>query len=177
MSKVALFLRAINLGSHNKLNMEELKTCLENAGLGAATTYLQSGNIVLDTDKDISKIAVLVNEAIKQDFGKDIMVFTRSSLQLNKIIKSNPFKIHESDPSRLFVVFVKPKFDAKLLHTLTDNLPIGEKLEYLNDAIYFYTPHGAGQSKLAPKLSGPKIGGSARNWNTVTKVAQMLGPK
>ena len=165
------------MGPHNKLNMKELKTCLEKAGLGEATTYLQSGNIVLDTYEDVSKIAVLANEAIKQDFGKDIIVFTRTLLQLSKIINSNPLRIHESDPSRLFVVFVNSHLDAKLLDFLTDNLSTGEKLEYLNDVIYFYTPYGAGQSKLAPKLSGPKIGGSARNWNTLTKVAQMLVPK
>ena len=39
-------LRAVNLGSHNKVAMAELRTCLEAQGFSGVRTLLQSGNIV-----------------------------------------------------------------------------------------------------------------------------------
>ena len=40
-------LRAVNLGSHNKVGMADLRTCLERQGFVGVRTLLQSGNVIL----------------------------------------------------------------------------------------------------------------------------------
>lgn len=48
MMSVAL-LRGINVGGKNKMGMKKLKQAFEEAGMSSATTYINSGNIILLT--------------------------------------------------------------------------------------------------------------------------------
>ena len=44
-------LRGINVSGHNMIKMEVLKTLLEKAGFQNVQTYIQSGNVFVDSDE------------------------------------------------------------------------------------------------------------------------------
>jgi uncharacterized protein (DUF1697 family) len=52
-----------------------------------------------------------------------------------------------------------------------------ERLEVTPGALWFFHPDGVGQSKLAEKAAQVRLTGmgTARNWNTVTRLAEMVG--
>ena len=52
----------------------------------------------------------------------------------------------------------------------------GEVKLWVGDALWFHFPNGAGESKLTPSLVDRAIGspGTARNFNTVMKLKEML---
>jgi len=51
-----LLLRGINVGGKNKVSMKDLKASLEDLGYQNVVTYINSGNVVFDTDDDLTTI-------------------------------------------------------------------------------------------------------------------------
>ena len=45
-------LRGINVSGHNMMKMEVLKTTLEGIGFTNVQTYIQSGNVFVDTEEE-----------------------------------------------------------------------------------------------------------------------------
>lgn len=63
------FFRGINVGGHNKIPMQELRTLLSDIGLKDAKTYIQTGNVVFKTNQtDIQKITLKIEKAITENF-------------------------------------------------------------------------------------------------------------
>lgn len=86
--KSVAFLRAVNVGGHNKVNMKELKSALEGYGFGNVTTYIQSGNIVFETVPDA---AAAMERIIAERFSVQTKTIVRSAEELAKIIAGNPY--------------------------------------------------------------------------------------
>ena len=51
-----LLLRGINVGGKNKVSMNDLKARLEDLGYQNVVTYINSGNVIFDTDDDLATI-------------------------------------------------------------------------------------------------------------------------
>ena len=45
-------LRGINVSGHNMIKMDALKTALENIGFQNVQTYIQSGNVFVDSEEE-----------------------------------------------------------------------------------------------------------------------------
>ena len=59
-----LLLRGINVGGKNKVSMKDLTASLEDLGYQRVVTYINSGNVIFDTDDDLTtvkeKIAIIL---------------------------------------------------------------------------------------------------------------------
>ena len=51
MTRFIILLRGINVSGKNKLPMQDLRELLDGLGYLNVQTYIQSGNIILDTDE------------------------------------------------------------------------------------------------------------------------------
>ena len=52
----------------------------------------------------------------------------------------------------------------------------GERVEAVDGVLYFWFPNGQGQSAIFKKATPRLLGvGTGRNWNTVLKLAEMVG--
>lgn len=51
-----LLLRGVNVGGKNKVSMNDLKASLEGLGCQNVVTYINSGNVIFDTDDDLAII-------------------------------------------------------------------------------------------------------------------------
>src|SRR5436309_80606 len=101
-------LRGINVSGHKTIKMQDLRTICNKLGYRNVQTYVQSGNIVFETRKgtppDLSK---QISKAIQNVYGFDVPAFTRTLMEMQRIISANPFlKEKNIDRSRLHVTFL-----------------------------------------------------------------------
>lgn len=86
MVTYVVLLRGINVGGKNKIPMAALRDCLEDLGFSNVSTYVASGNVILEFDKPSDEIKVQIEEALAERFKTDgerikALVLTRDQLQ------------------------------------------------------------------------------------------------
>jgi uncharacterized protein (DUF1697 family) len=165
--QVAL-LRGVNLGGR-KLVMSELRASCEAAGFTDVETLIASGNLVLRSKLTDAKLEAKLEKMILEDLGLKTDVYVRTGAELEAIIAANPFKAFaKSNPNYFVVYFMRAKATASEIETIEKTALFGEEAKQGANCLYIKFLKGQGVSKL--KL--PKLG-TARNWNTVNKLAAM----
>ncbi len=163
-------LRGVNVGGHHKVAMKDLASWLGDAGFTSVTTYIQSGNVVLDHDPD-HDVASMVRAAIAEHAGFDVAVLVRSAREMATVVVSNPFP--EAPPTTLHVAFRQHEPDAALLASLDPARWEPEQFVTRGREVYLHLPAGMGRSTMVPRLALVKEA-TIRNWNTVTVLTEML---
>lgn len=172
MSLQAALLRGVNIGGR-KVIMTELKAVCEGAGCTDVRTLLASGNVVLNARAKDAALERKLEAAILKDLGLRSEVFVRSHAELEAIIAANPFKAFaKATPNYYVVYFMRAKPGAAELEAMEKTALAGEEWKEGKSCLYIKFPRGQGVSKLRlPRL------GTARNWNTVGKLAAMTAPE
>lgn len=167
MRQVAL-LRGVNLGGRKDI-MAELRALCEGAGFANVQTLLASGNLVLDAKDRGAKLEAKLEKLILEGMGLKTDIFVRTGAELDAIIAANPFKAFaKTNPNYMVVYFMRAPASAAELEAMKKTALFGEEAKQGPQCLYIKFPKGQGVSKLKiPKL------GTARNWNTVTKLAAM----
>lgn len=170
-------LRGINVSGHNMMKMEALKTMLESLGFQNVRTYLQSGNVFVDTEEEsASKVGFMIKQEIFRVFGHEVPAIVIAKEDLELCFKNNPFvKEKDIDIKKLYVVFVASVLKKENIHDLKisqfkpDEAVIDENRIFIKYAI------GAGKTRLELKYIEKKLNitGTIRNWNTVTNLLKM----
>lgn len=168
MSRQVALLRGVNVGGR-KVVMSELRAACEKAGFTSVATLIASGNLVLGSKFKGSRLGNLLEVVIKNELGLDTEVFVRTGAELDAIIAANPFKAFaKTQPNFTLVDFMRAPASAAEMAAMEKTSLRGEIVKQGKGCLYVCHPEGQGVSKL--KL--PKLG-TARNWNTVTKLAAM----
>ena len=117
MTKYIAILRGINVGGKRKILMRDLKELFEELGFREVKTYIQSGNVIFDAEKEAKeKISEVIEKAIFEGYGFQVPVICRQAVDLKKIIAENPFfQQEETDVSRLHLTFLKEVPDTEKL--------------------------------------------------------------
>jgi uncharacterized protein (DUF1697 family) len=177
MPVILCMLRGVNLGGHNRVKMDDLKALCKSLKLCEPQTYVQSGNVIFKTDqRDLAKLTKKLEAAIQKKFGFQSDVILRSTKELRDVVTRNPFaKRRDIHPGKLLVTFFSgdPGEEARKQVRAIKCDP--EELFIEGREAYIYFPNGAGRSKLnwavIPKTL--KVQGTARNWNSVTKMLEI----
>lgn len=177
MAVLISMLRGVNVGPHNRIKMDELRAVYKRLGFDDPRTYVQSGNVIFSTkDKDIKQIALKIQDGIEKKFKFRPEVIVRSADDLRRAIAVSPFADRPSlEPSKILVTFLSGP-PAREAHTVFEKFrDYREEIHLRGAELYIYFPNGAGKSKLpwssVEKLL--KVTGTARNWNSVTKMLAM----
>jgi len=168
-------LRGINLGKRRRVAMADLRSLLTEAGYGGVTTHLQSGNVVLATDERATgRVERSIEEALQGGLGMEIDVMVRTARKLATITASNPFIDRGSDPTTLYVSFLKSRPAAATKRALA-GLDFGRDGFELRDAeLYLCYPDGLGRSKMSGALDRTlDVPGTVRKWSVVTRLAEL----
>ena len=172
MTRYVALLRAVNLGSHKKLPMAELRRLLTAGGYGDVQTYLQSGNAVFTTDEPRERVAADIEERLVAELGLSTEVILRTADELEEVIERNPMEV--GDPARYTVVFLlKPPAPdwlngVDLAEFAPDEMRAAELELYLN------LPNGIGRAKLPIVLGRRlKVPATMRNWRTVLNLRSL----
>jgi uncharacterized protein (DUF1697 family) len=172
-TRYVALLRGINVGRARQVDMPRLREALTARGHQAVRTHLRSGNVVLDSPLSEGDLAADVREAIGREFGFDVPVVVRTGTEVAAVVAGDPFATVATDAARYLVTFLpEPPAPANV-----DALPAADSGEYLvrGRELYLWLPDGIANTPLASwkwdRLLG--VPGTARNWNTVTKLAEL----
>ena len=88
--KYIVLLRGINISGKNKISMNELKEELLKNNYTDVLTYLNSGNIILKSNKSEKDISDDVNKIIMNKFSIDIPVYVIKLEELIDVLNNNP---------------------------------------------------------------------------------------
>lgn len=177
MTRYALLLRGINVGTKNSLPMTELRAMLEKIGCADVKTYVQSGNAVFATELSTAELTVAIEKRLEKYMGRPIATTLRTQKQLEAIIGANPFEKVATNPAYLCVTFLSHKPTADEVAPLHAKDFGDELFKVAGNEIYTWHPNGQGRSVLAASLGKLKLRGAVttRNWNTVLKLEELLG--
>lgn len=179
MSQFVIFLRGINVGGNKKVPMIDLKKALEKAKFKNVKTLLNSGNVILDSS-DNNPVAVkkLIEKVIENTFGFSSSVIVRTAEQIEKLIKSDPFKsIQVTKDTRLYITFLpqKPKSKLKIPYTSPEkNYKILKATDTEIISVLTLIPNSGTIEAMGilEKEFGKNI--TTRNWNTVVKMKNYI---
>jgi uncharacterized protein (DUF1697 family) len=177
MATFAGLLRAVNLGSHNKVSMAALRVFLADVGMKNPQTLLQSGNFVFETTaRPTASLEKLFEaEAVKR-LGLTTTFYVRTAAEWQQAIADNPFpKEAKLDPGHTVLMSLREAPTPAAVKLLQDAIKGRETVKAKGRHAYFLYPDGIGNSKLTITLIEKKLGttGTARNWNTVLKLGAL----
>jgi uncharacterized protein (DUF1697 family) len=167
-------LRGVNVGGHNKIKMDDLRTLYESLKLEDPRTYVQSGNVIFRTkEKNSAALAKKIQNAIERTFKCSPDVILRTTDELREAIASSPFASRRDlEPGKILVTFLANEAGHDARTTLLGFKSYPEEIHLKGRELYIYFPNGAGKSKL-PWSRVEKLlqtTGTARNWNSVTSM-------
>ncbi len=173
MPSFASLLRGINVSGHKKIPMAGLKTLYEELGFTQVKTYIQSGNVVFETDQqNMSLIRQLIESKIEATYGFDVTVLIRTADELRQVASSNPFETIED----VYVTFLAEEPSPEKWANLK-SLDLGtERMELKNEELYLQFPDGYGKAKLSNPFveSKLKVRATTRNWRTINEILRLF---
>ena len=177
MPTYVAMLRGINVGAGKIVKMERLRVSFEALGFDGVRTYVQSGNVVFETEqKPSTELSRKIEEKIQRGFGFTVPVLLKTLKEMEQIVSNNPLvKEKGIDHSKLHVTFLSdapPNTAVKVLEPLATDR---ERFRILNREIYLYCPDGYGRTKLSNNAIEKKLSvvATTRNWRTVNTLLEM----
>lgn len=176
MRYVAL-LRGINVGGRNLISMADLRDAFEAGGYGEVSTYIQSGNVLFESDQPRDSIEEGVEAMLARRLGVTLVVVVRSHVQLRNLIRKSPEGFgEEPDNYHSDVVFLKsPLTPARAMRVVE----IREGVDQVwpgTGVLYF-----ARLSSRRTRSKMSKIVGTSeyqlmtiRSWSTTTRLLDLL---
>jgi uncharacterized protein (DUF1697 family) len=173
----AALLRAVNVGGTGMVPMAELRAAVVALGFKDVRSLLQSGNLVFDAGKKSpAAVETALQAGFEKAFGFQTEIYARTGAELGEIIAGCPFpKEAKSDPAKLHVLFMRKAPAAAAFEALRAAIKGSERVTGGGRHAYLFYPDGAGASKLTSAVIARHLGtpGTARNWNTVGKLAAL----
>jgi uncharacterized protein (DUF1697 family) len=175
MTVFIALLRAIGPATHAKMSMQDLRDACQARGLEKVATYIQTGNLIVDTRKSAATVQAIVESTLR-GFDLTNRVVIRKPGDLAALVDANPFpEAAAIRPSELAVCFLAAAPSQDGLAKLAQHKG-PERLKLVGDRdLCIDYAEGVTGSKLAPgvverRLEMPL---TARNWNTVRKLLAM----
>jgi len=163
-----VLLRGINVGGNNLIPMKELVVALSESKYQNINTYIQSGNIVLQSQNRPDDIASIIQER----FGFEPEVYVLDKTELETAVANNPFSSPNGKEIHFYFCKDKPKIDNEKVERYKSE---SEEFHIEGRVLYFYAPDGVGRSKLAANMeSCLGVPATGRNLNTIHKLQHMV---
>jgi uncharacterized protein (DUF1697 family) len=182
MKTYAVLLRGINVGGKNKVPMAALRACLEELGFSNVSTYIASGNVILDSDRRPAEVQALIEDALPKAFQLDselvrVLALTRDRLQA--IVDDKPEGFGD-DPATYYcdAIFLID-IDAREAMAVFDPRE-GVDSVWPGDGVVYSQRLGAQRtrSRLGKIVGTPAYRSmTIRSWQTTTKLLELLNDR
>ena len=174
-------LRGINVSGHNMMKMDALQSMLESVGFQNVQTYIQSGNVFVDSEEEsAASVGFKIKHEIFKAFGHEVPVVVVSKEDLESCFKNNPYlKEKEVDTKKLYVAFLSNTLRSESINDLKISQFKPDEAVIDGNKIFIKYAVGAGKTRLDQKYIEKKLNLTAtiRNWNTVTQLLKMYGER
>jgi uncharacterized protein (DUF1697 family) len=173
MTTYVVLLRGVMPTGKNKVPMALLRQKLSEAGLREVRTYIQSGNVLVQTELTAAEVEILVHDVVKQSFGGELAVMARTTGQFQKILTQNPFT--QADTSCLYFSLLSARPDSALLKDFEAIDFSPDQIRVIDDVIYTLYETKLSNSKFTNNWFERKLKVSAttRNFNTMQALVEM----
>jgi len=176
---LALF-RAVNVSGHNIIKMEHLRRLMESEGYKNVQTYIQSGNVVFESDEtDRAKIKRDIEVLLYREYGHDVFNFILDATELQKAVDNNPYTSPEPEPSgvkKYFVAFLSADATPQGIDQVKKFNRSDDEFKAIGNIMYLKLSQSAADSKFNNAFIEGKLSvkSTTRNWNTTLKLLEML---
>ena len=169
-------LRAINVGGARKILMADLRAMFAAMGYGAAQTYIQSGNVVFQTEEAEQPLRQRIEGEIAATFGFPVTVALRTADETARITTTSPYLpdgLAESES--LYVAVLAESPAPQGIERLLASETAPDEWRLIGRAVYLLYRRTMRDTKLTNALLEKKLGVAAtsRNWRTITTLATM----
>jgi len=176
MVYVAL-LRGINVGGKRKVDMRQLKSTFEHAGMRGVRTYINSGNVVFshDSPRAASLVSALERD-IEADFGFPVKVLLRDSDSVASLMEALPDTWVNDQTAKCDVMFLGNELDSPdFLEELTIKPGIDD-VKYVPGAVLWRVDRSNVTRSGILKLVGTEAYRqmTVRNCNTLRRLAELI---
>jgi uncharacterized protein (DUF1697 family) len=176
--RYAALLRGVNVGKSVKVPMASLRSLIENLGFWDVTTYLNSGNVIFNSELPKSEIESAIEESIAKLIGQEIPVLVKSSLELDLISNSIPNEWQNDNMQKSDVAYLFKEANSE--KTL-ESLPVRKEfidVRYVEGALFWNVSRENYNKSRINKIIGyvlyEKM--TIRNINTARQLAKLTNP-
>lgn len=169
--KYVAFLRAINVGGNAIIKMADLKKMFESAGLDNVQTYIQSGNVIFESEEDLDSLTKQIERKLENAAKYKIELFVRTMREVQAIATKPPFE--PKGEETVFVSFLNKKPDKKSQQTLLDLKSDADDFAFKGRELYNLRrdrEKSIFSGNLVEKLL--KMPTTTRNLTTIRKIAE-----
>lgn len=168
MTAFVALLRGVNLLGSSTLRMDDLKTIAEELGLGAPRTLIASGNLLFTSSIPEEELRKQLGRRLQAHMGREVRVVLRSSLEMEEVVRSNPFS--DAPNNRVQAFFMNEAPPANLFATVRNQADDERIALGPREVFVAYGERGIGKSRL--RIPAAEAG-TARNMNTVARLAEL----
>ena len=170
-------LRGINVSGKNLIKIDSLKEMYEGLDFQHVKTYIQSGNIVFQSEETrIEELERKISEAILNRFILNVPVLVREASELKNILDSNPFlPLLKEETSMLHITFLSTHPEKQLVTGIENGSYLPDKYFISERCVYLYCPNGYGRTKLSNNFfeNKLKVKATTRNLNTLIQLVTL----
>jgi uncharacterized protein (DUF1697 family) len=169
--KYVAFLRAINVGGHAIIKMADLKKMFESTGLENVQTYIQSGNVIFESEEDEDALVKQIERQLEKAAEYKIHVFVRTLREVQSIAEKSPFSPKAEEMA--YVTFLSKKPDKKSQEGLLSFKSEADDFAFKGRELY-----NLRRDREKSIFSGNfvektlKMPSTTRNLNTISKIAE-----
>ncbi len=176
MKYVAL-LRGVNVGGKSIIKMADLKEAVEKCGLINVRTYIQSGNVIFESDEEgAGKIAAKLEDSLLRAFNFEIRVIVMNRAQFTDILAEVPADWKMRQDLRCYLAFIREPVTVQdviqeiKLTAGVDSVKAGKGVLYLSTLLSGLTKSGF--SKLITTKVYKDI--TIRNYRTAQNLLELM---
>ncbi|GIN40715.1 DUF1697 domain-containing protein [Heyndrickxia oleronia] len=181
MTVFIALLRGINVGGKNKIKMAELREMFEKLGYIPVKTYIQSGNILFQSNEGEDELRKKIEHQIEEEFGISINVILRTASEMEQIIQNCPFseealsqaKEAAPDVETLYVTLLLEAPNPENVELLEEYQSERDQFKVIGREVFLLYHHSVRDSKLATNLHKLNVPATTRNWKTINKLVTM----
>ncbi len=172
------FMRGINVGGKGIVKMSELTSELDTAGFVNTQTYIQSGNVIFDSDaKDTDKLASHIKSIIQQQFNMTTEVVVFSKQDWRDIVRSAPsWWGDDMTWKHNLLIMTGPHTMSDVMKAIGDLKPDIEIVQPGKGVLYQSMSRALFGRTTTGKLASNPIYKhmTVRNFNTATKILSLI---
>ena len=177
MPAYVALLRGINVGGKNIVRMADLRAAFEDAGYEAVSTYIQSGNVLFESDEPRASLERHIETMLESAFGLSLVVVVRSHRQLRNVVDRAPDGFGEApDTYHSDVIFLKAPLSSSQALRAVD-LRDGVDQAWPGAGVLYFSrlSERLTQSRMSRIVGTPQYQRmTIRNWNTTTRLLSLL---
>ena len=176
-NRYVALLRGINVGGRNPVPMADLREAFEAQGHTEVSTYIQSGNVLFESDAPRTSLEGDIEAMLEKRYGVPLVVVVRSHRQLRRVVEKSPPGFGE-EPGKYHsdVVFLRGPLSAARAMGVVQ-VREGVDQAWPGTGVVYFARLSARrtQSRMSKIVGTPEYQRmTIRSWSTTTKLLDLL---